>query len=236
MNATVETIRFPGRPGITLVGSLHRPEVATPGGFGVIVSHGMLSDRTSAKHVAIATRAAALGRPSLRFDFAGRGESEGGPENLTLGGEVLDCRGAMRALAVRGVRHPVLVGSSLGGTVSLLAAAAEEDVAALVTIAAPSRLPEGPRTSWGESAREVPSSFYVEARGHDLEAAAARIRCPWLIIHGAEDEVVPMDHGRHLAAMGRGRLVIRQGGDHRFAAASDLAWLVDTVAAFIGRA
>jgi pimeloyl-ACP methyl ester carboxylesterase len=235
MDAALETLRFPGRPGIMLTGSLHRPRTDVGGDVGVVVSHGMLSDRTSTKHVAIATRAAAVGFPALRFDFAGRGDSAGGPEDLLLGGEVADCRGAVQALRARGVRRSVLVGSSLGGTVSLLTAALEPDVAALVTIAAPSRLPEGPRDSWGESAREVPEAFYAEARNHDLESAAAGIRCPWLIVHGAEDEVVPLEQGQHLAAMGRGRLVVRQGGDHRFGADADLTWLVDTITGFIGR-
>lgn len=222
-----------GRPGRMLSGSLHHPGSGRGDGLGVVICHGMLSDRSSEKHVALSIRSADLGLTALRFDFAGRGDSEGGPEDLTIGGEVADCRGALTALRSRGLDGPVLVGSSLGGTVSLLAAAEDQRVAGLVTMAAPSKLPEGPRSAWGESAREVPETFYEEARRHDLEEAARSITCPWLILHGASDEVVPVSHAQHLDASGRGRLVIRAGGDHRFASPGGLEWLLATVTGFL---
>jgi pimeloyl-ACP methyl ester carboxylesterase len=55
----------------------------------------------------------------------------------------------------------------------------------------------------------------------DIQAAAAAVRCPWLIVHGTADESVPMAVGGLLARAsgGRAQFVAINGGGHTFGAA-----------------
>jgi fermentation-respiration switch protein FrsA (DUF1100 family) len=54
----------------------------------------------------------------------------------------------------------------------------------------------------------------------DLAAAAAARRAPWLIVHGAEDETVPVAaaHLHAERATGPTELLVVPGGDHTFGA------------------
>ena len=112
---------FLSRRGLMLRGSLHRPTSRASG--AVVVCHGMLSSRASEKHFLICEGAAGGGFVALRFDFAGRGESEGGPDDLTISGELADLQAAIGLVRDLGFARPFVVGSSLGGTVAVMAAA-----------------------------------------------------------------------------------------------------------------
>ncbi|HSS49946.1 MAG TPA: dienelactone hydrolase family protein [Thermoanaerobaculia bacterium] len=52
----------------------------------------------------------------------------------------------------------------------------------------------------------------------DILAAAADVRVPWLIVHGAEDETVSVEEGRQLAgqADGEHELLVVPGASHSF--------------------
>ena len=54
----------------------------------------------------------------------------------------------------------------------------------------------------------------------DLRAAAARRECPWLILHGAADETVPLAEGQALADAGSSpyELQVIPNGSHTFGA------------------
>lgn len=240
----LEEVRFRSRRGRVLAGVLHHPQGTAPT-TAVVVAHGMLSSKASAKHVAVCERAAAAGALALRFDFAGRGGSEGTPSDLTVSGECADLEGALDAVAARGLSRTLLVGSSLGGSVAVLTAA-RRDVAGLVTIAAPVSLPRSPRTAWGETHADadgterfadgtpLPIALFADAPKHDIAAAASAVQCPWLVIQGDRDAVVPPGAARELAARGhRTRLVVHPAADHAFTAGPHLEWLLDTVARFL---
>lgn len=243
---TVEEVVFANPRGQRLAGTVHRPPGRWPG-WGVVVAHGMLSSRSSEKHGALAAAVAREGGAALRFDFSGRGDSDGDPVDLTVTGELADLAAAAGWLRDRGVSRLGLVGSSLGGTVALLHAADDAGVAALVTVAAPARLPTAPRAAWGGSARRLPGGlvevatgeliregFFADARQHDPLAAASRVACPWLIIHGALDDVVPAADGADLAAAApRATIVLVPEADHRSFSARHLQPLVGRAREFL---
>ena len=54
----------------------------------------------------------------------------------------------------------------------------------------------------------------------DIEAAAARIAVPWLIVHGTQDEAVHFSEAESLkaASLGSARLLPVEGGGHTFGA------------------
>ena len=108
-------------------------EQTTGRGPGVVFLGGFRSDMTGTKAVYLQDWARAQGRAFLRFDYSGHGQSGGRFEDGAIGDWAAD------AMAVLGLTTgpQILVGSSMGGWISLLIARAMPDkVAALVTIAA----------------------------------------------------------------------------------------------------
>jgi uncharacterized protein len=225
---------------------LHLPE--RPGArIAVLVAHGMHSSKQSDKHRRICDEAARLGHLALRFDFAGCGESEGRPEDVGFTGEIDDLRSAMAAARGLGAERLALVGSSMGGTVSILVAAQEPTIAALATIAAPAYLHDRAGSGWPSEILErawaegrfevrpgvfMSRAFLEDARRYHVLGEAPKVQAPWLIVHGQQDESVPWGDAEALAqAQPRARLVLNAQADHRFSCAEDLDWLVGQVGA-----
>jgi len=209
----------------------------------------MLSSKDSDKHRLICEAAAATGCAALRFDFRGRGDSGGDQSVLTVSNEIEDLTAAITSVRALGYSRSIVVGSSLGGTVAILTGARGIDFVGLVTIAAPARLPGGPREAWGGSGREtadhrievapgefIDAGFFIDATRHDVVGAARSIACPWLIIHGKADPVVPFGDATLLAETApNGELVAHPTAGHRFDGPEERAWLIETVAGFLGR-
>ena len=129
-----------------------------------------------------------------------------------------------------------LVGHSRGGGIALLAsAAADSPVKALVTWAAVAtfdRLPAEAIEHWQRDGRipivnartgqvlaldiEVLEDLREHAAKLDPEAAAARRKAPWLLVHGHDDETVPFAEAVALrsAAAEPAELLGVEGADH----------------------
>lgn len=102
-------------------------------GPAVVFLGGFKSDMQGAKAVYLEKWAKASGRAFLRFDYSGHGESDGNFTDGAIGDWYEDACAALGLLAGK----VVLVGSSMGGWISLLVAREmPERVAGLVTIAA----------------------------------------------------------------------------------------------------
>jgi uncharacterized protein len=133
-----------------------------------------------------------------------------------------------------------LLGHSRGGGIAILQAAQDSRVRALVTWAAISRVQRWSaeqQRQWRtaghtevQNARtgqilplytDVLDDIERNAEQLDIEAAAARIRVPWLIVHGTEDESVRFSEAELLKAASRQentRLLAIEGGGHTFGA------------------
>lgn len=245
----VEPVRFENARGQKLSGALHVPENWATGGPSAVVCHGMLSSKDSPKHTLFAAELAARGLLSLRFDFAGRGESDGTMADLTVSGEVQDLAAAVALLSERGAGPVSLVGSSLGGAVAVLYAGKFGSITSLVTLASVSRpaaifrdlLSHEEIERWratGSHAFDEGSlgyGFYEDALTQDVLAAAARITSPALFVHGSEDDVVPPSSSRdlHAAASGRKRVIEIDGADHRFSDPAHLGQVLGLVLGWI---
>jgi predicted alpha/beta-hydrolase family hydrolase len=241
-----ERLTIHNRRGQALAAVLHRPASSTQA--GVIVAHGMLSSKDSPKHQKICARAAKAGLMAIRFDFRGRGESEGDPERLTVSKEIHDLRAVVAAMRELGALDISIVGSSLGGTVALLAAPAVAYLKTLVTIACPAQLATEPRPEWGldvepdqDRIRLGPGAYlstdlFEDARRHNPIEAARYIACPWLIIHGRQDEVISVNEAGLLATANTGaELAIHADADHRFSGREEQEWMIEKVIEFVTR-
>jgi pimeloyl-ACP methyl ester carboxylesterase len=218
---------------------------------GVIFLGGFMSDMTGTKARTLHDYCAARGQAFLRFDYFGHGASSGAFAAATVG------RWKDDALAVldRLCEAPqVLVGSSLGGWLMLLAALARPArVAALVGIAAAPdaiealmwrRFPETVRTAIrDQGAVRVPSDYapegYLitralieEGRHHLLPEHDIPVSCPVRLLHGMADKDVPWQTSLELAhrlAAPDVELTLVKDGDHRLSRERDLALLLRTL-------
>jgi putative redox protein len=209
---------------------MHHPAAGRAGG-AVILCHGMESDKNSEKLIFLARRLAERGILALRFDFAYVGESSGRFEDITYSGEVEDLEAAYGLVQERRAGKTAVLGSSMGGTVALLFAAIEHQVAALVTLAAPVHPENFPRRvltgsqlqNWRKcgftffNGRRLNVSLLEDLERINVPESARKINCPVLVLHGNADEVVPVGeaHELHGCLGGMKRLTIFDGGDHR---------------------
>lgn len=116
----------------------------TPGkGPGVVFLGGFRSDMTGSKALHLQAWAEAAGRAFLRFDYSGHGQSHGRFEELAISDWRADAAAVLETLTEG---PQILVGSSMGGWISLLLARdLGPRVAGLVGIAA---APDFTETLW----------------------------------------------------------------------------------------
>jgi len=202
--------------GQTVAGVLHLPDVEKPS--CVIASHGLFSSKDSEKYITLGDRFRRNGIAFLRFDFRGCGESEGKASESTVSCRLRDLNMAIRFVSSHPRIDPRigLMGSSLGGYISLIKAPGEEDIRAVVTWATPFTLVgleekrgEGEMASLGDK-------FFHDITAHDLPSALGNVaNC--LVIHGDRDELVPVEQARmiyeHLNYPKKMEII--EGGDHR---------------------
>lgn len=219
---------------------------------------GFSSDMTGTKASALEAFSAGRGQPYVRFDYFGHGRSSGRFEDGSVSRWLDDALAVLDAFT-RGPQ--ILVGSSMGGWIMLLAALARpKRVAGLVGIAAApdfteelvwNRLGEADRRRLMEEGRLTQASSYdpgtmtltrhliEDGRRHLLLGGPIAIRCPIRLLHGMADADVPWRTSLRLAERVLGPDVVLslvKDGDHRLSRAEDLDRLFAAVDELTGRA
>lgn len=200
--------------------------------FLVILGHGVTSNKDRPWLIALAEGLAAAGVPSLRMTFAGNGESEGRYEEATPLKEAGDLGSVIDAVKAAGVARVAYAGHSMGGAVGVLRAADDPRIDVLVSLAGMLHVrafmqQQFGHLAFGDLMLDKPGCPWSEtmaetaARIGSLTSQAARVRVPWLLVHGDADELVPLQDSldARAAAGGRPELVILPGIDHRFTGA-----------------
>jgi pimeloyl-ACP methyl ester carboxylesterase len=225
---------------------------ATP---GIVFLGGFRSDMTGTKALFLEDYCRRRGRAYVRFDYFGHGASNGDFAVGTIGRWREDAIAVIDSLTEG---PQILVGSSMGGWIMLLAALARpERVAALVGIAAapdfteellPARLTPQQRREIAEAGRVVLPSEYdpagylytraliEEGREHLLLGAPIPIDAPVRLLHGLADASVPWQLSLRLAERVTSRdvaVTLVKDGDHRLSSEADLARLAQTLDAVI---
>ena len=177
--------------GQKIAGILHLPDEKNPP--CVIASHGLLSSKDSEKYIALGEQISGEGMALLRFDFRGIGESEGRLEDDTVSRRVVDLNSAIAFVkSYPGMGNRVgLLGSSLGGYISLIGASREKGIRAVVTWATPFHLDD--LGSKGTEQNPLPGeAFFNDLPRHRLSPVLPKVsNC--FVIHGEKDELVPVD-------------------------------------------
>jgi pimeloyl-ACP methyl ester carboxylesterase len=213
---------------------------------GVVFLGGLRSDMTGTKAVHLEDWARRSGRAFLRFDYSGHGQSSGEFTDGCIGDWAEDAEAAITRLTEGPV---VLVGSSMGGWISLLMTKSiPQKVAGLVTIAAaPDFTEDGMWAEWSEEQRKqcmeegqvaLPSEYgedmiisrrmIEDGRDHLVLRAPLPMGVPVRMLQGTADADVSMETALRLLDHLDGddvRLELVKGADHRF---SDPACL-DTI-------
>ena len=216
--------------------------------FGVISCHGMLSSRNGTKMKYLSNLLADLDVPNLRFDFSGRGDSDGDVKELSYSNEVDDLRGAIEFMVSQGAKRIALFGSSMGGSVAILTASRDERVVAISTIAAVAypelledRYPQ-PNHEWRNNGllelegATIGLNFLEDARIHNVVSAVAVIQAPMMIIHGIQDKTVPVCDAHDIASAANNVFLnIVDGADHRFSNPLHMRPALKDVAEFMVR-
>jgi pimeloyl-ACP methyl ester carboxylesterase len=218
---------------------------------------GFMADMTGTKAVYLAARAEERKAAFLRFDYSGCGRSEGRFEEGAIGVWLADTLAMLDGPAAG--EPLVLVGSSMGGWLALLAALARpERVRALVLIApAPDfterlmwpSLPKAAQaeilerglwmrpSAYGDGPYPITRALIEDGRKHLLLDAAIPFQGPVRILHGQNDPDVPWRLSLELAerlASPDVRVTLVKAGDHRLSTPADLALLDATVEGVAG--
>lgn len=218
---------------------------------GIVFLGGFRSDMGGTKAVDLQAWARAQGRAFLRFDYTGHGDSSGAFEDGCIGDWFRDAMDVVSALTTG---PQVLVGSSMGGWISLLLARhMPERVAGLVGIAAaPDFTEDSMWASFDADQRaaltaqgrvELPSDYddgpYVITQkliedGRNQLVLRDRLPLPFPVhlLHGTAD--VDVDMSRPLKLIDHAdcadmRLTFVKGADHRFSSPECLALIQKTV-------
>jgi pimeloyl-ACP methyl ester carboxylesterase len=220
----------------------------------VVFLPGFRSDMTGDKATALAAFCAERGIGMLRFDYSGHGTSSGDFLDGTIGAWAADALAAIDALTTGPL---LLVGSSMGGWIALLAAMARPDrVAALVGIAAAPDFTQ--RLMWEammpaerailerDGVLYVPSQYgdptpvtralIQDGANHLVLTGRIPIHCPVRLLHGQADPDVPWELALRVAEQveaSETRIILIKDGDHRLSRPADLALLRQTVASLL---
>lgn len=194
----------------------------------VLIGHGLTSDKDRPWSEALSASLREQGLPSLRFAFAGNGESEGRFEDAHITKEIRDLGAVIDAVAPRRVAY---VGHSMGGAVGALRAAGDARIEVLVSLAAIAHTSAFVERLFGglrpgvDVMLEKPHCPLTEGFLEDMRQiesllpVAPKIAVPWLLLHGAEDVIVPDSDSRDMYAHAnpsRSRLAVFEGMDHAF--------------------
>ncbi|MEM9582417.1 MAG: alpha/beta hydrolase [Pseudomonadota bacterium] len=224
----------------------HRTEGAGP---GLVFLGGFKSDMDGTKAIHLEAWAKAEGRAFLRFDYSGHGQSSEAFTDGCIGDWAED---AFQAVSLLTDGPQILVGSSMGGWISLLLSRRmPEKIAALVTIAAAPDFTED--SMWGgfddaqkaELARgqvALPSDYgepyiitkkLIEDGRHNLVLREPlSLPFPVRMLQGTADADVDMSVALRLIEHANGddmRLVILKDGDHRFSDPVALKLIEDAI-------
>ena len=155
----------------------------------VVMCHGFHSSKDNPiTSRALAQKLVESGLSVLRFDFTGHGESQGNIDEITPLYALNDLKSAIKTL---GKKKIAIYGSSFGGYIALLYAT-DHPILALAL--------KSPVSDWSQVqiSNDRGKRFRQETENINIYQKAKNIKAPTLIIHGDQDDVVPLAQSQRL--------------------------------------
>lgn len=240
----MSNIEFHTLPDGRQIAFRHTAGADTGSGPTLVFLPGYMSDMAGSKAAALYDWARAQGRACLLLDYSGCGQSPGSFCDSTLTrwrDEVIDL------IAAKCPGRVVLIGSSMGGWLMLLAGLALGGrLAAMVGIAAApdfsdwgyddaqkARLSRGETVlednPYGPDPTPTYAKFWRDAQANLLLQGDIAIDCPVRLLHGQNDTDVPWELSLRLAQHLRSddiQVTLVKAADHRMSRDDDIALLL----------
>jgi len=227
---------------------------------GLVWLPGLKSDMVSTKASYLADWALKTGRPFLRFDYSGHGQSDGDFKDGTMGRWLED---ALAVLDRAALGPQILIGSSMGGWIALMLLQSMRDqgrkianhVCGAVLIAPAwnmtqdliwERFSDEARetiersgvyhwpSDYGDDPYAITKALIEEGRNHLLDPTGFDPGCPVRIIQGQRDPDVPWQHALALVDLLSSddvALTLVKDGEHRLSRPQDLDLMIREVEA-----
>ena len=216
--------------------------------LGVIFIHGLNSDMNGGKALAIEQYAKKNKLNFIRFDCRGHGSSEGKFEEFTIS----DWRKDLLDIIDNVAKGPqILIGSSMGGWLMMLAAKARpQRIKGLIGLAAAPDFGKDlykvlnkknkkeistkgitKYTSYGFS-YYLTKKFFIEAEKNRVLKKPFRFSKPMVLIHGLKDNVVKEDVPRKILKKVTGKnvnIIYLKESDHRLSSIIDLTIIKESI-------
>ncbi len=194
----------------------------------VVIGHGVTGNKDRPFVVALAEGLAKAGIPAIRISFSGNGGSGGKFNDCTISKEVEDLGSVLDAIKDRTICY---IGHSMGGAVGVLRSAKDPRIKALVSLAGMvhtkafaerefGMVKPGEGFMWDDTNCPLSQKYMDDmAALGSVVGEAAKIRVPWLLIHGTEDDVVPIQESREIFARANQpkEFIELKGANHVFA-------------------
>ena len=238
---------FSPSPGVTL--AFHKTEAQTPGLPGVIFLGGFMSDMTGTKATFLEDFCKQRGMAYLRFDYQGHGASSGDFEQGNISTWKNDALAIFDALTEG---PQIVVGSSMGGWISLLLSLArKERVVGLIGLAAAPDFTEDTLHGFTQAQREtlkqegklefpnlygapypLTAQLFEDGRKNLLLTGPIALDCPVRLIHGKKDPDVPWQKSEQTLdklTSANKKIIWIEDGDHRLSRPQDLKIIGETI-------
>ncbi len=242
---------FEGPKGYRLSGRIEGPEA--PHAWAIF-AHCFTCGKDSLAATRTTRALGTRGVGVLRFDFAGLGTSQGKFGDSTFAADVADLIAAGQAMTAAGKEPSLLIGHSLGGAASLMAAGMMPNIRAVVTIGAPYDLkhvlhqfdPAGLEKIEAEGEAEVHLAgrpFFVRKnlvdalRENDLRSHIAALNRPLLVMHAPDDNTVRVENASHIFAAAKHpkSFVSLDDADHLLTQRRDADYVAELITAWSSR-
>ena len=193
----------------------------------VVLGHGVTGNKDRPFIEALAEGLANKAIPALRFSFSGNGASEGKFTDSTISKEVDDLGDVLDVLAGYTICY---VGHSMGGAVGVLRASKDSRIKLLVSLAGMVHTKAFAQREFGDvtpndgfmwDEPDCPlSQAYMDdlAEINTVADRALHVTVPWLLVHGDQDDVVPIEDSHDVLAKANSQtqLITLEGADHVF--------------------
>jgi len=213
----------------------------------VVLGHGVTGNKDRPLVADPAAALNAAGFDTLRFSFAGNGDSEGEFGDATISKEVDDLNAVLDAVSSM-YPNIAYIGHSMGGAVGVIQASTDLRIRALISIAGMIDTKSFAETEFGEETPDaglmweetsclLSSAFMTDLchTHNSLENKVEAITAPWLLLHGTADDVVlPKDSETVARVKGdRVTLVTVDGADHSFNEPAHKTELIDNIVTWL---
>ena len=211
----------------------------------VVIGHGVTGNKDRPLIVALAEVLVKNGIQVLRFSFSGNGDSEGNFKDSCISKEIEDLGCILDALNDYEITY---AGHSMGGAVGVIKTTQDPRIRKLISLAGmvhtkafaerefSSETPDQ-GCMWEKSECPLSSTYMSDmASIQTVINQASKVRVPWLLIHGTEDDVVPFQDSLDVLPIANEPIELFQieGADHVFDGASTqvmcqkiVEWLAD---------